>query len=99
ISDDETGLPDLVERGVSGIEIEMEVIRTIDVVTFRVPLIQVDASKVDDPHERRQIADDGKIDDVAVAMIDRAKTDPFGPRARCPFHEEEISGGAVRISL
>ena len=63
--DDERRLEDLSERrALAGIEIEVHVVGPVHVVTARVPLIQVDATQVDDPQQRRQVVDDRKVDDV-----------------------------------
>ena len=56
----------------------MHIVRTIDVVALRVPLVQVDASEVDHPQQRRRIVDDGKVDDVARVVLDGARANPVG---------------------
>src|SRR5581483_6809302 len=40
-----------------------------------------------------------KVDDVLLAVIDAADLNPVGTRRRCPFHEEEVAAGAVRVPL
>src|SRR6185369_6466059 len=44
------------------IEIEMHVIRAIDVVTLCIPLVKIDATEVDYPHQRRYILNHRKVD-------------------------------------
>ena len=46
------------------IEIEVDVIGAIDVVAARVPLVKIDAAEIDDPHQRRDILNHRKVDDV-----------------------------------
>ena len=49
---DQSALTHLGEGGAaSGIEVEMHIVGTVDVVALRVPLIQVDASEVDHPQQ------------------------------------------------
>ena len=43
---------------VAGIEVEVQVVRPIDVVAARVPLVEVDAAEVDDPEQRREVLHD-----------------------------------------
>ena len=77
----------------------MHVVRPIDVVTRRIPLVQIDAPEIDDPEQRRQVIDDRKVDDVAGVMVDAAGPDPGRARLRRPLHEEELTGGAVGIAF
>ena len=77
----------------------MQVVGPIDVVTRRVPLVEIDAAEVDDPEQRRQVVDHRKVDDVARVVIDPAGANPVGPRRRRALHEEELAGGAVRVAL
>ena len=82
-----------------GVEVEVHVVGPVDVVALRVPLVQVDAPEIDHPQQRRHVVDHREVDDVPVAVIDRAGADPVRPRRRRALHEEERPGGAVRISL
>ena len=77
----------------------MKIIRPIDIVTARVPLIQIDATEIDDPQERRQILNDRKIDDVARPMFNRTNLDPCRARRRRALHKKEFTRGAVRVTL
>ena len=52
-----------------------------------------------EPEQRRQIVDDGEVDDVARAVLDRAGANPRRPRRRRALHIEEVAGNAVRIAL
>ena len=70
---DEPGFAHAFERRPgAGIQIEVQVVGTVDIVGRRVPLVQVDAAEVDDPQQRRQILDHREVDDVPGAVIDRA---------------------------
>src|ERR1043166_7594701 len=77
----------------------MQIIRPIDVVAAGVPLVQIDATEVDYPKQRRQIANDGKIDRVARRMFDLAYVDPFRSWGRGPLLEKEFSRGAVWVAF
>src|SRR5688572_7823039 len=55
----------LERRAWNRVEVEVQVIRTIDVVATRVPLIQVDASQVHEPEQRGEILHHWKVNDVA----------------------------------
>ena len=82
-----------------GIEIEVQVVRPAHIVAPRVPLVEVDAPEVHDPHERRQVLHHREIDDVAGSVADRADPDPLGARRGRPLHEEELAGRTVRVPL
>jgi hypothetical protein len=77
----------------------VKVIRPIDVVATRVPLVQIDAAQVDDPEQGGEVVHDGEVDDVAGGVLDRAGLDPLRPGSRRPLHEEEVAGGALRVAL
>ena len=62
----------------AGIEIEMKIIRPIDIVAARVPLVEVDAAEVDHPQQRGDILNHREIDDVARVVRDRAGLQPRG---------------------
>ena len=97
---DERGLQHALEsRTGTRIEIEMEVVGAVDIVAARVPLVQIDAAEVDHPQKRRQVLDHRKVDDSARSVRYRADLDPGGTRRRRPLHEEERTGGAVRVAL
>src|SRR5213078_1971445 len=81
------------------IEIKVQIVRTIDIVTARVPLIKVDATEIDDPEQRGQILNDGKVDNVAGAVLDGTQLDPRWPRRRRPLHKKELAGRAIRVAL
>ena len=59
-----------------GIEIEVQVVRPVDIVAAGVPLIEIDAAEIDHPQQRRQVVDHREVHDFAVAVIDRADADP-----------------------
>jgi hypothetical protein len=100
VAHDQSALAHLREgRAVTRVEVEVHVVRTIDVVALRVPLVQVDAPQVHHPQERGQIVNHREVDDVAVAVIDRAGADPGRPRRGRALHEEEGASGAVWIPL
>ena len=40
-----------------GIEIEVQIVRPIDVVAARIPLIEIDAAEIDDPQQRCEVLD------------------------------------------
>ena len=63
-----------------GIEIEVQVVRTIHVVAARIPLIEIDAAEVDHPEQRREILHHRKVDDASRSVLDRARLDPVRPR-------------------
>ena len=77
----------------------MQVVRPIDVVAARVPLVEIDAAEIDHPQQRRAILNHRKVDDVPRAVLDRADLNPVGPRRRRALHEEELAGRAVRVAL
>ena len=94
------GLDNAIEgRAVAGIEIEVHVVRPVDVVAGGVPLIQIDAAEIDHPHQRGEILDHREQDDALRSVIDLADLDPRGARLRRALHEEEFARGAVRIAL
>jgi len=69
------------------------------IVTPRVPRVQVDASQIDEPQQRCEILDDRKCDDVARAVRDRARLDPWRTRLRGPLHEKALARSTVGIAL
>ena len=77
----------------------MQVVRPIDVVARRVPLVQIDAAEIDHPQQRRAILDHREVDDVARPCSIEQISNPVGPRRRRALHEEELAGGAVRVPL
>ena len=83
VAHDQRALAHLIERrALAGIEIEVHVVRSIHVVAPRVPLVEIDAAEIDDPHQRRHVVDDRKVDDVARVVVDPAGTDPRRPWRR-----------------
>src|SRR5207244_6382808 len=76
-----------------------KVIGPIDVVTARVPLVQVYATEINHPEQSRQILNDWKIDYVSRAMLNRTQFDPGRPRSRRALHEEELASSAIRITF
>jgi hypothetical protein len=97
---EEGSVEHLGEAGVrNGIEIEVEIVRPIHVITSRVPRIEVDASQIHDPEKRRKILNHRKVDDVPRAMLDRARLDPFRSRRRRALHEEPLALRTIRIAL
>jgi hypothetical protein len=76
---DARGFEHAIERRADAwIEVEVQVVGSVDIVAPRVPLVQVDASEVDHPQERRPVLDHREIDDVAGAVRDRAGLDQDG---------------------
>src|SRR6266849_52953 len=82
----------------SRIEVEMQNVGPVPVVTSRVPLIEIDAAEVDEPHQRRQVLYDRKVDD-ALVVRNRADVDPLRARLRRALHVEEVALRAVRVTL
>jgi hypothetical protein len=76
-----------LERRVPRIELEVKVIRPIDVIEAGVPRDQLDAAEVHDPRERREIVDD------------MAGVNPLRSRQGSALHEKELAVRAVRIAL
>ena len=77
LPDEQRRLEDLLERrSRTRIEVEMKIIGPIDVVAARVPLVEVDASEIDDPEQRGDILNHREIDDVARVVLDRAGLQP-----------------------
>ena len=62
-------------------------------------LVQINAAEIDHPKQRRQILNDGKIDDVARPVLDRTQLDPRRTRRGRALHEKEFARSAIRISL
>jgi hypothetical protein len=50
----------------------MQVVGAMRVVARRIPLIQIDAAKIDGPQQRREIVDDREFDEIARGVLDRA---------------------------
>src|SRR5947207_5318592 len=86
-------------RAFNGIQIEVQVIRSVHVVATGVPWIEIDAAEIDDPKQRRKIAHDWKINDAGGGMFYRTNFNPIWPGNRRALLKKEIAGGAVRISL
>ena len=93
------GLEDLIPAGGAGIQVEVQVIWPIDIIAFRIPLIEIDASEIDHPEQGGEIVNDRKVDDVARVVLDPASANPVGARHWRTLHEKELSTGAVRIPL
>jgi hypothetical protein len=86
VADDQSALAyQLERRALAWVEIEMHIVRPVVVVASRVPLIEIDASEVDDPQQRREIIDHRKVDDLLVAVRDRAGANPRRPRLGASF--------------
>ena len=76
----------LIERGVrNGVKVEVQIIRPVHVVTLRVPLIQIDASQVNDPEQAGEIIDNREVDDVSRSVLNRADVHPIGLARRRAF--------------
>ncbi len=98
--EDARHLQDLREgRALDGVQVEVQVVRPVDVVAARVPLVQVDAAEVHHPQERGEVLDHRELDDVARGVLDGARLDPRRARVRRALHEEERALGAIRITL
>ena len=94
------GLDDLrPSRAFHRIEVEVQIVGSIDIVAASVPGIEIDAAKIDHPQKRRQVADDREIDDVAGRMLDVASVYPSGTRRRRAFHKEKRPGNAVGVTF
>jgi hypothetical protein len=81
------------------VQIEMKVVWPVRVIASRIPRVEIDATEIHNPEERRQIMDDGKLDDVAGGMGDRTYIEPVRSRHWSAFLKEELATGAIRISL
>ena len=77
----------------------MQIVGPVDVVTARVPLVQVDATKIDHPHQRRKVLDHWKIYDVPRRVLDMAELNPVGPRRGRTLHKKEVARCAIWIAL
>ena len=100
VADDQCAFTyDRERRSGNRVEIEVHVERAVGIVAERVPRVEIDAAEIDHPQQRGAVVDDGKIDDVTRAVLDRARANPRRPRRRRPLHVEEVAGNAVRISL
>src|SRR5262245_45741352 len=77
----------------------MEIVGPIDLVARRIPLIEVDATEVDNPHQRRAILNHRKRNDAFRSVIDPADLDPRRPWLRRALHEEEVARGPMRVPL
>ena len=76
-----TDFTDFFKRRIRhGIEIEVQVIRAIDVVAARIPLVKIDATEVDHPEQCRTIVDDREVDQALRTVVDLAGANPVGPR-------------------
>ena len=58
------------------VQVKVQIVGTVHIIAFGIPLIQIDASQVDDPQEAGEIVDDREVDDVAGAMFDGAYVYP-----------------------
>lgn len=54
----------LERRAIARVGVEVHQARSIDIVAFRVPLVQIDTPETDDPEQRRQVINNGKVDRV-----------------------------------
>ena len=100
VANDQSGLAhDLERRAGRRVEIEVQIERAIGILAERVPRIEIDAPEIDQPQEGWKIVDDWKVDDVAGAVFDRARSYPRRTRRRRALHVEEVSGNTVRIAL
>src|SRR5580692_2272380 len=69
VAHDERALAhDRERRAFHRIHVEMNVQRAVGIVAQRVPGIEVDATEIDQPEQRRAVVDDRKIDDVTRPM-------------------------------
>src|ERR1051325_8911894 len=100
IADDGSGFTDLFPGSFPDrIEVEVKVVGTVHVVAPGVPLIEIDAAKIDHPEKRTEVVDHWKVDDVPGGMLDGAGFDPFGSRLGRPLHKKELAGRAMRVPL
>src|SRR5262249_26157978 len=100
VADDQRGFANVIEGCTrAGVQIEMNVVRTIDVIAARVPLIQVDASEIDYPEQRWHVVDDRKVNDIAGTVRDRTRANPFRTRDGGALHEEGVTRRAIRIAF
>ena len=77
----------------------MQVVGAIDIVTAGIPGIEIDATKIDEPQQRRQILDDRERDDIARPVRDRAGFDPVRSGFRRALHEKMRARRAVGVTL
>ena len=81
------------------IEIELQKIGTVNIVTARVPGIQIDAAKVDHPHERSDVLYDREVDHVAGTVLDGANRNRGRAAGWGALHEEKAAIDTVGIAL
>ena len=100
IAHDQRGFQNMLELGAGrGVEIEVEVIRPVDVVAARVPGIQIDTAEVDDPKEAGKIVNHGKVDHIRGGMGDGTDRKSLGALFGSVFLEEKLTVRPVGIAL
>jgi hypothetical protein len=80
------------------IEIDQQVVRTLDVVDPAMPGVQVDTTEVGDPGEPGGVVDDGKVDPVPAGENDVNGLEPVGMGIRDALLVEEESVHAVGVA-
>ena len=48
----------LKRRAFARVKIEVHEVRSVDIVAFGIPLVEVDTPEIDDPQQRRQVVND-----------------------------------------
>src|SRR6185312_15055699 len=77
------------------VEIEMQIVRPIHIITARVPLVKIDATEIDYPKQRSQILNHREVDHVPRRMLNMTEFDPIRTRRGRPLHKEKITRRAV----
>src|ERR1700735_535858 len=81
------------------IEIKLQKIGTVNIVAARVPGIQVNAAKIHNPHERRNVLDHREVDHISRAVLDGTHWNGRRPAGRGALHEEKSTVDAIWIAL
>ena len=82
------------------IEVEVHVVRAVDVVAARVPGVQIDAAEVHDPEERGEVLDHREVDDLArrSARPSRSRSSPGAGDGAC-FMKKNFPAAPFGIAL
>src|SRR5881394_2095163 len=97
---DERCFAHLVEPGIGyWVEIEMEIIGSVNVVAPGIPWVKINATEVDNPKQGCQVTHDGEIDYAGVSMFNGAGVDPVGPGHRRALLEKERATSTGGVPL
>src|SRR6185369_16468243 len=83
----------------NGIEIEVKIIRSVDVIATRVPGVEIDAAEIDGPKQGSQVADDREVDHASFRVLNRTGINPLRPRHRGSFLEKKRAARAIWVTL